>query len=507
LLVAACLPYLNSLQNSFHFDDDSQIVDNQQIRTLDGLRAARPASRWLLFATFFLNYRAHGLTFMPGWHAVNILLHAACVLALYWTLAGLLAAEELKRPDGTLRRQVGAPFCGALLFAVHPLASEPVNYIQARCVLMYTLFSLLAVCCAIRVQRVDSPIRKVCAGVAMVALVLLASLSKPVGLFYSLALPTLYFLTIVLPASAHKRRLILWAAAAGMVFVLAAGAWVARMGDWEFIRERLCGDVRHYFWGQMIIFWRYVGLSVWPLPRYLNVDHAVSYRPYSATDADVLISVIALVLVVLAPAMHLIRRKPVASFLLLAIPVGLLPYFVMTSVEAMIEYRFYLPLAAFCGLAGMAAALLLDRAKTAAKICLVVVVMVLAVATAARNQAWRNDLSLWSDAALKSPRKARTINALAWALLTDKVRGDPRRGLELAKQSFDPRCVDLAPGFNPYMVDTLAEGYFVNGDVDKAIRIEQAIVKQRLGDLDYFHRQLERYMAAQHESQARPPGP
>jgi len=43
--------------------------------------------------------------------------------------------------------------------------------------------------------------------------------------------------------------------------------------------------------------------------------------------------------------------------------------------------------------------------------------------------------------------------------------------------------------------------------VDKAIRIEQAIVKQRLGDLDYFHRQLERYMAAQHESQARPPGP
>ena len=505
LLLAACLPYLNSLQNSFHFDDSPEIVQNENIRSFQGLLAARPIGRWLVYSTYCVNYRVHGLSFMPGWHVVNILLHAACVLALYGTLSDLLGAEESKRPTGMPGRYAAAPFCGALLFAVHPLASEPVNYIEARCVLMYTLFTLLALRCAIRAHRLDSPRRKICFGAAMLWLILLASISKPVGLFFSLALPMLYCLVFVLPESTHKWRLILWGsgAAAGLTFV--AGAWLLKTDVWKGINERLSSELRYYFWEQIVVFWRYVALSVWPLPGHLNVDHAVAYRPYSLSDADVLVSAIALALVVLAPAVYLIRKRPMVGFLLLAIPVGLLPYFVLTSFEAMVEYRFYLPLAAFCGLAGMVAALMLDRAKTTGRILLTTLVIVLAVGTVVRNEVWRTEVSLWSDAALKSPRKARTINGLAWALLTDKVQGDPRRALDLAKQSLDPRYVDLPPGFNPYMADTLAEAYFVNGEVGKAIRIEQAIIKEGLVDPRYFRQQLDRYTAAQHEVQT--PGP
>jgi len=463
LLLAACLPYLNSLQNSFHFDDFPEIVQNESIRSFHGLLAARPIGRWLVYASYFVNYRVHGLSSMAGWHAVNILLHAGCVLALYYTLRDLLAAEQPKQPTGMLRWQGAAPFLGALFFAVHPLASEPVNYIQARCVLMYTLFALLALRCAIRVYRLDSLTGKVCFAAAMLGLVLLASVSKPVGLFFSLALPGLYCLTFVLPRSAHKRRLIPWGCGVAVGLVFAAGVWLLKTDAWEATCERFRGDWQCYFWEQMIVFWRYVGLSVWPSPGNLNVDHAVAYRPYSLADGDVLLSAAVLLLVVVAPAIYLVRKKPVAGFLLLAIPTGLLPYFVLTSAEAMVEYRFYLPLAAFCGLVGMAAAFFLDRAKTAGGILIAAVVLSSAVGTAVRNEVWRTDLSLWSDAALKSPRKARTINGLAWALLNDKSQGNARRGLELAKQSFDSRYVDLAPGFNPYMADTLAEAYFVGG--------------------------------------------
>jgi hypothetical protein len=508
LLLAACLPYLNSLPNAFHFDDSQEIVENEQIRSFDGLRAARPLARWLLYASFYLNYRVHGLSFMPGWHAVDIILHGACVLALYYTLRGLLTEEGAKQATAVFERRLPAAFLGALLFAVHPLASEPVNYIQARCVLMYTLFSLLALHAAICFRHAASPGRKVGHGAALVAWVLLASLSKQVGLFYSLALPALYFLICVLPGSTHKRRLALWAAGAAAALVFVAGVWVVETGDWIPMRERLQGDLWYYFWGQTIVFWRYVALSLCPLPSNLNFDHAVPCRAYSPTDADVLLSVIATALVVVAPAIYLVRRRPVAGFLLLAVPVGLLPYFVMTSAEAMVEYRFYLPLAACCGLAGMVAAFVLERAKTVGPIVLATLVVALSIGTVVRNCVWRTDLTLWSDAALKSPRKARTLNALAWALLTDKVRGDPRRALELAERSFDPRCVDLWPGLNPYMVDTLAEAYFVNGDVDKAIRVEQTLISQGVGDLDYFRRQLDRYTAAQREMalpQATPP--
>ena len=221
----------------------------------------------------------------------------------------------------------------------------------------------------------------------MVGLAILASLSKQVGVFYALALPALYFLAIVLPNSIHKRRLMLAAGAAGMVLAMAAGAWVAKTGDWVGIRERLNGPVGSYFWGQMIVFWRYMGLAVCPLPGILNADHAVTYRSYSATDADVLTSVVALIVVVLAPAVYLIQKRSAAGFLLLLIPVALLPYFVMTSAEAMVEYRVYLPLAAVCGLAGILAERLLDRAGTAGIVLLVTLVMVLALGTAIRNRA------------------------------------------------------------------------------------------------------------------------
>jgi hypothetical protein len=505
LLLAACLPYLNSLENSFHFDDVPEIVQNESVHSLHGLLGARPIGRWLTYATYYVNYSFDGLTSMVGWHVVNILLHAACVLALYSALGDLFAAAQSGQPAGTAKRWDSAPFLGALLFGIHPLASEPVNYIEARCVLMYTLFTLLALRCAIRAHRADSPSRKVGFGIAVLGLVLLASVSKPVGLFFSLALPSLYFLTFVVPESSYKRRAILWGGATGAVLIYAAAVWLIHTDAW--IQERLTADLRYYFCGQIIVFWRYVALLICPLPSCLNVDHAIAYRQYSLTDTDVFVSAAALVVAVLMPAAYLIRGRPVVSFLLLAIPLGMLPYFVLTSAEAMVEYRCYLPLAAFCGLAGMSANLLLNRTKTTGRMILAALVIVLAVATVMRNEIWRTDLSLWSDAASKSPRKARTINGLAWALLTDKLHGNPHYGLELAKRSLDRRYVDLPPGFNPYMVDTLAEAYFVNGDVATAVQIERKIIAEGLGDLNYFQQQLNRYVAAQHTLPPHPSSP
>ena len=124
LLIAAAVPYANSLSGSFHFDDEWEIVRNAGIRSW-GEFVRRPASRSLPRLVNYVNYQLFGLDHLAGWHATNIAFHAACVLLLWLVLRQLLSSHA-------------AALIGALLFAVHPLASEPVNYIRARWVLIYT---------------------------------------------------------------------------------------------------------------------------------------------------------------------------------------------------------------------------------------------------------------------------------------------------------------------------------------------------------------------------------
>ena len=78
--------------------------------------------RPLLLVTLALNY-ACGEYEPPGYHLVNLLFHI-CNSVLLWVLAARLGAGR------------GEALLAALLFVVHPMATEPVNYISSRSSLM-----------------------------------------------------------------------------------------------------------------------------------------------------------------------------------------------------------------------------------------------------------------------------------------------------------------------------------------------------------------------------------
>lgn len=542
LLAAAVLPYANSLHGEFHFDDGGQIVDNDKLGDLPALLRHFPPARWLTFTTFHVNVRLHGLGFMPGWHAVNIALHAGCVLALYGVLTLLRDAAPKPQARNPRRRSpdprhrisdptpaAAWPLLAAVVFAVHPLASEPVNYIQARSVTLYTLFTLLALAGTIMAHRGGTRGGRACGAAVAIASLGLASVSKEVGCFFALALPLLYLLLFAVPQVVNKRRF--WLIAA--IVVVAAGAavvvWLSAGGAMEGMARRMRYGFWPYWWGQMIVFWRYVLRAVLPLPRMLSVDHEVAFRTYRLADGDVLVAFLCIVGFVLAPAVSLARRWPLGSFLLLGMLVGLMPYFVLPTLEMMVEYRFYLPLAFFCALAAMAIVRVFVRlrrwgdgqgrgrataAKAGALACAsgspggrsgfaaaTALVVVLGAMTMVRNTAWRTDVSLWEDAVRKAPRKARAVNGLAWALLKDRHAPDPGRALLLAQRSFDRRFVDVPPVYNPYMVDTLAEAYYANGLYDAAIRLEEDVIRRMFIDR-YFERQLEKFKTARERSRA-----
>jgi hypothetical protein len=270
----------------------------------------------------------------------------------------------------------------------------------------------------------------------------------------------------------------------------------------EGIVRRAGARFRWHWWAQMIVFWRYLLRAALPLPSLLSVDHYVPIRAYRLADPAVLASFAALLGLVILPGIVLIRKRPVVGLLVLFIPLGLVPYFLMPSWEIMVEYRFYLPLTACCALAALPLARLIGSHRRLGLSLVSVIVVALAGGTLLRNQVWRTDVALWEDAVAKAPRKARAVNGLAWALLKSETAPDPQRALKLARRSFDPRHVDLPPGYNPFMVDTLAEAHFANGQCERAIQLEQEIIKRYNIDPAYFAAQLAKFKAARRQSRA-----
>jgi len=142
LLVAiVVLLYRSVLQHDFLrlWDDDAYVTDNPHVRTgltLVNMRWAFTSfeqSNWhpVTWLSHMLDCQFFGLN-PAAQHGVNVLLHAANVLLLFWILQKATGA-------------VWHSFFVALLFAVHPLNVETVAWIAQRKSLLSALFSLLTV--------------------------------------------------------------------------------------------------------------------------------------------------------------------------------------------------------------------------------------------------------------------------------------------------------------------------------------------------------------------------
>ena len=119
-----------ALVGSFHFDDYFMLTDPVvQARSgwweVFGFDRTRPLS----YLTFWLNYQLGGDDPL-GYHILNLLLHLATVLAA-WYVFRRLATDRVA-------------LLAAGLFALHPVQTEPVNYVFARATILTTLFCLLA---------------------------------------------------------------------------------------------------------------------------------------------------------------------------------------------------------------------------------------------------------------------------------------------------------------------------------------------------------------------------
>src|SRR5262245_36734177 len=154
LLLAAAIAcaYANSLGIGFHFDDWHVLEQNPHIRsvaeiprffvdpgTTSVLRENKDL-RPVLMTTFALNYAVSG-TAPWSYHLVTLLLHWIVALLVLRIVPDHLWLGD----DGPL---VG--LAAALVVAVHPLNTEPVDYISARSAVLTTALYLGAFDAAVR---------------------------------------------------------------------------------------------------------------------------------------------------------------------------------------------------------------------------------------------------------------------------------------------------------------------------------------------------------------------
>jgi tetratricopeptide (TPR) repeat protein len=143
LILIAGLPYVNSLWNSFVQDDNRQILANPYLRNFSHLRAIFATNVWsyvgaqgmtnyyrpLMTLGYLLCYQLFG-PMAYGFHLANLVLNAAVVCLVF-----LVTKRAFRnRPLG---------FVAAIIFALHPVHSESVDWIAAVTDLQLTFFYLL----------------------------------------------------------------------------------------------------------------------------------------------------------------------------------------------------------------------------------------------------------------------------------------------------------------------------------------------------------------------------
>jgi protein O-mannosyl-transferase len=467
IAIAGYLAYQNSLRGAFVLDDIPAISWNATIRSLGWGVLSPPvrtavASRPLVNATLALNY-AIGELDPRSYHLFNIGLHIAAALLVYGIVRRTFARID---PAGAARGTGdGIAAATAVLWVVHPLATETVDYTIQRTELLMALFVLGTLYAAIRAFASARPRGWYAAALAAFVL----GLASKEIIVVAPAIVLVYDRLFVSPSwrVAWKKH---WPLYAGYVvllalFVLLVGTRLRR----AFNRNVLGRPTTPWEWAltQSGVIIHYLRLVVWPAPLSADYDG----WPITGSVTSVLPQLLVVTGLVALTAWGFVRNRPIAFagvwfFLLL----GPTSSFRPIPSEVAAERRMYLPLVAVVLLSVLGIRALvrwLDAPNGVGTAIIAALALTFLVMTARRNEVYRSTLTFWQDIVDKRPDNPRARIGLGFTL---QRQGRSREGLPHIEEA-----VRLAPGNSHahYSLGSILESL---GRADEAIpHFEEAI--------------------------------
>ena len=416
--------YLSAFRGDFHYDDLSAILENPHLdrwQTFVGHldHMVRP----VLYASFLIDRSLYELS-PAGFHLLNLLLHLGSGLLVYRIFTRALMEEA-----------PSVPFWTALFFLIHPITTETVTYISGRASGLMTFFYLLAFFLYIKASEQSQTVKLPQLYLSgAIASFLLSIGSKETAVTFPVML--LLWDALIrrlkgpsLRTAFFSRHLPFW------VVLLFVAAWALTHPRYAALAQYSL-NIRP-FWDNLLseVHAMAYALLLFFSPWNQNFDHDLP-EFHSLLQWPLpfdLLLLFGMAAVTLATA----QRLPLVAFGVGWFFIQLLPTSLIPRNDLLSERNLYLAsiglLLAIVALASsvthrLEAVLLRPRLFRFMSTGLAaMLVLVFCIFTYQRNLLYQDRVSLWSDAVLKSPNKARPHNNLGYAYA---LQGDWDRAIE-----------------------------------------------------------------------------
>ena len=429
LLVLIILPtivYFNSLQGAFQFDDRN-LLNKEWIADLHSFNESvsmksyqnRPVLLW----TFAINNHIDKKdTF--GFHLASLTVHILITVLIFIILVRIKnlipqeyvshKKEKTKLVDHQSNNVLFLPFITSLIFALHPINTDSVVYISSRSSLLATFFYLLTIYCFTETLLLTRTVKyRIISGLLILPGIYLAVASKLIAI----TLPVIIlFLFLVLYVPRYFKNYREYFTTSKMLWVFGCGGvtliCIAYLMEALYLPKdqgfELYGSIPYLLVQSKVIIFYYLSKFIFPFN--LNVDIGFPFTELS-TDWKILFSVLLIsgITLVIIKWGNIWVKLGFAWFLLTIAPTSS----IVPLNDLAVEHRMYLPMS--LGLCLITGWFISRLKKTTQLYSFIFIVIICGILVGKRNQIWANEISLWSDSAIKNPKSPRVHNNLGKA--------------------------------------------------------------------------------------------
>jgi len=444
LIFSFCaLSYSNTFKAPFVFDDERNIVNNAHIQSFENLLTASKKekthktlydletmmnSRIVAYISFFINYKFHGLNVI-GYHILNLLIHLMCILFYYKTLSLIFETNtkfhDFKAQDEKAKKIV---FLSALLFALHPVQTMSVTYIIQRMTSLAALFFILSFFAYIKSRNSKEKYLKFLYYFASLVFAILAMKTKEISFFLPMVILLYEFIFI----RDSLRNRVKYIVPIFLTLFIIPFSMINLEGSFNEIFSNINQATRlddtglsreNYLFTQFRVIITYLRLFFLPINQNIDYDYPI-FRNFFHPDVFISFLFLSALFFSVSYALYISfkTKDKHKSFYLKLISFGFYWFVLTLSVESSIfpikdvifEHRLYLPSMGFffCFSSLLFYLYFSNKNKNYAKqfnILFASLLIMLSLLTFIRNNTWSSGVSLWLDAAQKSPQKARPL--------------------------------------------------------------------------------------------------
>jgi protein O-mannosyl-transferase len=409
------LAFANSIENGFAYDDRTQILQNESIRSFSNIPLVLTRESWFwrvlqdkdpnkeegpttpYYRPLAMIYLMIGWSLFhlspAGWHLMNILVHMIAVYFVFRIVHRITGETALSA-------------VATILFAIHPLRCESVAWVSGATDLLLAVFMFPS----FYLYLLYRDTRKKTHLVGSVLLFLLAAFAKEPAIM----LPFFIFLyeTLIENQDRSLRERLKPAVIYSSVYLLMSVTYFAmRLKALGFVlNDKGFADYspEEVLMTIPLVICKYLGLLFWPVN--LSLFHAT---PMVKDPLSLRLIIPTIVLMAICVALWPLRRSRVARFAILWFAVNMLPVLNLGAFmwEFNVQERYlYVPSVGFSLLLAMGLLRIpveewftMGKRAFARGSVIAVVSVLFIVKTASQNTVWADDMTLWNHGVEAAP--------------------------------------------------------------------------------------------------------